>query len=127
MDFTQPGYTLQARNSILLNILSGLKKVFLADTGLVVQVIMTVPIVFAGIALNINAVQWVLVVFVTLLFLLAGIFRTAALLQARQDTSLSPFHVSRIRCMGTFGVVLTSGISLFTYMMVFVPKIILYF
>ena len=126
MDYTQPGYTLQARNSILLNILMGLRKVFLSDTVLALQLLMTAPIIAAGIAFDINAVQWILVIFVTLLFLMAGIFRTAALLQARRDSSLTPFQVSRIRCMGTLGLVLTSGISLFTYMMVFVPKIILY-
>jgi diacylglycerol kinase len=126
MDFNQPEYALQARTSSLHNVLNGLRKVFVTDPGLVMQILLTIPIIAGGIVLNINAIQWILVILVTLLFLVAGIFRTAALLQISYDTSLSPFHVSRIKCMGTAGVVITSGISLFTYMMVFVPKIILF-
>ena len=126
MDFSQPEFAIQARPSALQNVMSGLRKVFASDPGLILQVLVTVPIIAAGIILHINVVQWVLVSLVTLLFLLAGIFRTAALLQISYDSSLSPFHVSRIKCMGTAGVVITSGISLFTYMMVFVPKIILF-
>ena len=87
------------------------------------QLLLTIPVVAAGIALHMNAVQWIVIVFVTLLFLVAGIFRTAALLQINHDRSLTRFQISRIKSMGNAIVAVTAGLSLLTYMVVFVPKI----
>jgi hypothetical protein len=61
---------------------------------------------------------------VTLFFLLAGIFRRAALIQISRDRSYHQFQKSRIRCMGNALVAITGGISLLTYLLIFVPKII---
>jgi len=124
MDYGQLDYTLQARSSTLQNVLGGLRKVFISDPALTLQLALTIPVIVAGIVLQMNAVQWMLIIFVTLLFLVAGIFRTAALLQIDRNTSLSSFQASRIKSMGTAIVVITAGLSLFTYLMVFVPKII---
>ena len=126
MDYNHPDYAIQARPSTLQNVMAGLRKVFAGDPLLILQVLLVLPIVTAGILLHINAVQWLLVGFVTFLFIVASVFRTAALLQVDHDSSLSEFHVTRIRLMGTAIVVITSGIALFTCMMVFVPKITLY-
>ena len=123
MDFSHSEYTLQARPSLLENILGGLRKIFVTDPGLPLQLLLTIPIVAAGVVLHINAIQWILLLVVTVVFLVAGIFRTASLIQVKNDSSLSPFHVSRIKCMGNAIVTITAGISLFTYMMIFVPKI----
>ena len=123
MDISHPDYTIQATPSALQNVLGGLRKVFTNDLGLTLQLSLTIPIIVGGIILQLNAIQWVLILVVTLLFLLAGIFRTAALLQIKNDTSITPFHVSRIKCMGNALVTVTAGLSLFTYMMVFVPRI----
>lgn len=124
MDYTQPDYTFQAGSSSLPNVISGLRKVFARDPALTVQFFLVIPVIAGGIVLQMNAVQWMLIIFVTLLFLVAGVLRTAALLQVNNDTSLSSFQASRIKCMGTAIVVITAGLSLFTYLMVFVPKII---
>lgn len=124
MDYSQPDYTIQVGSSTLQNIIGGLRKIFVSDPGMPLQLFLTVPIIAGGIVLQMNAVQWMLIIFVTLLFLVAGIFRTAALLQINKDTSLSSFQTSRIKCMGNAIVVITAGLSLFTYLMVFVPKII---
>ena len=123
MEISHPDYAIQARSSTPQDALDGLRKVFTSDPGMNLQLLLTVPVIVAGIVLHLNAVQWVLVVIVSLLFLVAGIFRTAALLQVNNDRSLSPFHVSRIRCMGNALVAVTAGISLLTYMLVFIPKI----
>ena len=123
MDISHPDYTLQARPSALQNVLDGLRKVFSSDPGLILQVLLTIPIIIGGIVLQLNVIQWVLILIVTLLFLMAGVFRTASLLQIKNDTSVTPFHVTRIKCMGNALVTITAGISLFTYMMVFVPRI----
>ena len=126
MDYSQTEYAIQARPSALPNVIAGLRRVFTSDPVLILQVLFVLPVITGGILLHINAVQWVLIIFVTLLFLIASIFRTAANLQANYDSALSEFHQSRIKCMGTAIVVITSGISLFTYMMVFVPRITLF-
>jgi hypothetical protein len=73
---------------------------------------------------SLNGLQWMLVLIVTLFFLLAGIFRRAALIQISRDRSYHQFQKSRIRCMGNALVAITGGISLLTYLLIFVPKII---
>ena len=123
MDYNHPDYTIQARPSALQNIGIGLRKIFLGDPGLSLQILLVIPVITGGIILHLNAIQWVLILFVTMIFFVAGIFRGAALQQIKNDTSLTAFHVSRIKCMGNALVTITAGISLFTYMMVFIPRI----
>ena len=124
MDVSHPDYVFQARPIAPQNVSKGLRKVFTNDPELHVQLFFTIPIVAGGIILHLNAVQWILVVLVTALFLVAGVCRTAAMLQTKNDASLSPFQVTRIKAMGNTLLTLTAGISLFTYLLVFVPKII---
>jgi diacylglycerol kinase len=124
MEITHPEIALQAPSSALRNTGSAIKKIFAADPAMAAQLCLTIPIIATGIALQMNALQWILVAFVTILFLMAGIFRTAALLQTRHDKSLTPFHVNRIRCMGNAIVTLTAGLSLITYLLIFVPLIL---
>ncbi len=123
MDFSHPDYTFQARSSTPQNILAGLRKILTNDPGLNLQLFLSIPIIAGGIVLHLNAIQWVLIFIVTLLFFVAGILRRAAMLQVNRDTNLSGFQESRIKCMGNAIVMLTAGISLLTYMLVFVPKI----
>jgi len=123
MDYSTPDYTIQARPSSLQNIGIGLRKLFVGDPGLSLQILVIIPVITGGIILHLNAIQWVLILFVTMIFLMAGIFRGAALQQIKNDSALTPFHVSRIKCMGNALVTITAGISLFTYMMVFIPRI----
>ncbi len=96
---------------------------FATDPGLTAQLFLTLFIVAGGIALQMNAVQWTLVILVTLLFLGAGVCRTAALLQTRSDSSITSFQASRIRLMGNSLVVITAALSLLTYLLIFIPKI----
>ncbi len=123
MDYSQPTYTIQVVPSGLQNVGTGLRKVFVSDPGLTLQLLLTLGLIAGGIALHLSALQWTLVAFVTLLFLGAGMFRRAALLQINRDHSISPFQASRIKCMGNAIVTITAGISFLTYIMVFVPKI----
>lgn len=123
MDYSTPDYTIQARPAALQNVLAGLRKLFTTDPGLSLQVLLIIPIITGGVILHLNAIQWILIMVVTMMFLVAGIFRGAALQQVKNDTALTPFHVSRIKCMGNALVTITAGISLFTYMMIFIPRI----
>lgn len=124
MDFNHPDYAIQARSSAPQNISNSLRTVFIKDPELHVQLFFVIPVIAGGIILHLSAVQWFLVILVSALFLGAGILRTASLLQVKNDPSLTPFHVTRIKAMGNAILTITSGISLFTYMLVFVPKII---
>ena len=124
MDFTHPDYAIQARSSAPQNISKSLRTVFAKDPELHVQLFFVIPVVAGGIILNLSVLQWFLVILVSALFLGAGILRTASLLQVKKAPSLTPFHVTRIRAMGNALLTITSGISLFTYLLVFVPKII---
>lgn len=124
MDIKHPDYSLQAKPSVLQNVLGGLRKIFVSDPSVTIQLLLTILVVSGGIVLQLNAIQWVLVLTVTSLFVVAGIFRGAALLQVKSDSSISSFQASRIKCMGNILLTITAGISLFTYMMVFIPKIV---
>jgi diacylglycerol kinase len=123
MDFTQQEYAVQVRSSALLNALSAIRKICSSDPGLVIQMILIIPVIAGGIVLQMNTIQWLLISFVTLIFIIAGFCRTAALLQINHDPSLTTFQVTRIRCMGNAIVTVTGGLSLITYLLVFVPKI----
>jgi diacylglycerol kinase len=123
MDYTHSDIAVQARPSALLNVWNGLKKVFVSDPGLMLQMGLATIVVAAGVVLHLNAVQWVLISIVTLLFLMAGIMRTASLLQIRHDESMPAFQASRIRFMGNAIVAVTSGLTLMTYLLVFVPRL----
>jgi hypothetical protein len=125
MDISHPDFAIQSRSIEPQQISKGLRKVFFNDLELHLQLFAVIPIVAGGIILQLNVVQWFLVILVTALFLAAGVCRTAAMLQIRQDdVSLSPVQVTRIRALGNTLVTITAGISFFTYLLIFVPKII---
>ena len=124
MNYSHPDIAIQARVPSTTAVSSGLRKVFSSDPALTTLLLSSVPLVAGGVALHLNVVQWTLVGFVTLIFLMAGVFRRAALLQIERDSKISGFHASRIRWMGNGLVALTGGISLLTYLLIFVPKIL---
>jgi diacylglycerol kinase len=123
MDYLHPDIAIQARTASSSSILSGLRKIFTHDRSLAFQLVLMPMLAAAGITLQISFLQWTVVVIVTLIFLLAGIFRRAALLQVEQDLSYSPFQVSRIRLMGNAIVAVTGGILLLTTLLIFVPRL----
>lgn len=123
MDYTHSDIAVQARPLTLHNVLNGLKKVFVSDPGLMLQLGLTSIVVAAGVFLHLNAIQWVLISLVTILFLMAGIMRTASLLQIRHEESMPAFQASRIRLMGNAILGVTAGLSFMTYLLVFVPRL----
>lgn len=123
MNYTQSEITIQASPSGLTKTGSALKSILRNDPGIVLQFLLVLPIVTAGVLFNLNAIQWVLVSFVTLIYLAAVIMRTAALLQIRHDNTMDAFRVSRIKCMGNAILTVTAGLSLLTYLLVFIPVI----
>ncbi len=124
MNYTQPEITLQSDSTTVRKSGSAFGTILRNDPSLVLQLLLTLPVIFGGILLHLNAVQWILVSFGTLLYLGACVMRTAALLQISHDTSLTPFHISRIKAMGNAILAITAGVSLITYMLIFVPEIL---
>ena len=123
MNYTTPELTLHSAPAKSRKKGSALASILRKDPSLVLQLLLTLPVIFGGILLNLNALQWILVGFVTLLYLAAFVMRTAALLQINHDTSLTAFHISRIKAMGNAILGITAGVSLLTYMLVFVPLV----
>ena len=124
MNYTQPELTIQAAPVALRKSGSAFGTILKHDPSLVLQLLLTLPVIFGGILLHLNAVQWILVGFVTLLYLGAVVMRTAAILQTKIDSSLTLFHIRRIKAMGNAILSITAGISMITYMLVFVPLIL---
>lgn len=124
MDFTQSDYALQAGNSALQNVTGGLRKIFTSDPGISLQFLMTIPVLVAAAALEITGLQWFVIILTSLIYLVAVIFRTAAHLQMERSTSLSSFEISRIKRVGSAVVIITAGISLASYALILIPRII---
>lgn len=124
MNYTQSELTVQTLPLRSRKSRSAFGSILRNDPSLVLQLLLTLPVIFGGILLHLNAVQWILVGFVTALYLLACVMRTASLLQISHDTSLTSFHISRIKAMGNAILSVTAGVSLITYMLVFVPLVL---
>jgi hypothetical protein len=101
----------------------GLRKIFTGDGGMLLQLLFTVTIISAGIFLKLNPLQWTVVGILSLAFLSMGIYRSAANLLTVYDQSISIDQGIRIRAMGNVLVAFTTGISFFTYLIIFMPKI----
>jgi diacylglycerol kinase len=126
MEFSHPEIVLQVRPLTLRENRRGsaLKKIFANDPAIVAQFFLVAPIIAAGIAFHISALQWFLILLATGIFLVCGIFRAAAILQTKRDSTLSSFHVSRIKIMGNALMVISAGISFLTYLLIFIPAIL---
>ena len=124
MNYTQAELTLQTAPVRSRKTGSAFRSILRQDPSLVLQLLLTLPVIFGGVLLHLNAVQWILVGFVTLFYIGAFVMRTAALLQIKHDSSLTAFHVSRIKAMGNAILTVTAGASLITYMLVFVPIVL---
>jgi len=126
MNYKQAEISIKATPAPLRKSGSPIGTILKHDPSLVLQLLLTLPVIFGGILLHLNAVQWILVGFVSLLYLGAVVMRTAAILQTKVDSSLTLFHIRRIKAMGNAILSITAGISLMTYMLVFVPIILKY-
>ena len=85
--------------------------------------LLTVAVITAGIFVRLNLLQWSFVMLLTLVFLFTGIYRSAARLLTCYDESISIDQAVRIRAMGNIIVMVTAGFTLFSYLIIFVPKI----
>ncbi|MCD4710725.1 MAG: hypothetical protein K8R52_07770 [Bacteroidales bacterium] len=101
----------------------GLRKIATDDGGLLLQMIYTVAVVLAGIYVHLNVLQWTVIALISIVFLSTGIYRSAAYLLTSHDHSISTGQAIRIKALSNMLMAFTAGISFFTYLMIFMPKI----
>jgi hypothetical protein len=93
------------------------------DGSIVLMLLFTMGIIFTGIFLNLNGLQWTIVGVISAFLLFIGIYRSAAILLLNHDRSISSGQAIRIRAMSNALMAITGGISFFAYLIIFMPKI----
>ncbi len=101
----------------------GFRKIFTGNGEMLLQLLFIVAVISVGIFLKLNALQWTVVSILSLALLSMGIYRSAANLLTVYDQSISLDQGVRIRAMGNVLLAFTAGISFFTYLIIFMPKI----
>ncbi|PID91237.1 MAG: hypothetical protein CSA96_09390 [Bacteroidetes bacterium] len=127
MDYHSQPSMVQERPKLHLPLFSGVVKVLQKDPGLIVQLFFLIPAISGGIIVGLSAAQWLGLLVSTLLFVMAGICRTAANLQLDADAETDSSMGRKIRNTGNVFVAMTGGLAMFTYLVVFVPRLALIF
>jgi diacylglycerol kinase len=93
------------------------------DGSVLLQFLLAVAVVSAGIFLQLNVLQWIFVSIITSVFLFTGIYRSAVHLLTNYDDDISLYQAVRIKAMSNIIVIITAGFTLFSYLLIFMPKI----
>ena len=101
----------------------GVGRIVTDDGSFLLQLLFTIGVISAGIFLQLNALQWTAVAVLSSLLLFSGFYRSAAHLLAIYDDSISSDQAVRIKAMSNIVVTFTAGITFFSFLMIFVPKI----
>ena len=101
----------------------GLGKIATDKSGFLILVFFTLIVVSAGVLVELNLVQWGIVALSSFIFLSTGFYRSAAHILTRFDLTMSISQAARLKVMSNFMLTITAGISFFTYLIVFMPKI----
>jgi hypothetical protein len=101
----------------------GIRRIATDDGIVLLQLFLALAVVSAGIFLQLNPLQWIFVAVLTSIFLIAGIYRGAAHLLTFYDDDISLDQAVRIKALSNIIVMLTAGFTLFSYLLIFMPKI----
>ena len=101
----------------------GFRRIATDDGSVLLLMLISVAVISAGIFLQLNVLQWTFVALLTSVFLFTGIYRSAAHLLTNYDDSISLDQAIRIKAMSNLIVMVTAGFTLFSYLIIFVPKI----
>jgi len=101
----------------------GLGRIATEDRTFLLQVLLTMAVIPAGIFLQLNVIQWGMVATLSIVFLWTGFYRNAAHLVASYDDTLSWGQAVRIRAMSNITLIFTAGFTFFSFLMIFMPKI----
>ena len=101
----------------------GIRRIATDDGSVLLLVFLTLAVVAAGIYLQLNVLQWIFVALLTTVFLITGIYRSAAHLLTFYDDDISLDQAVRIKALSNIIVMVTAGFTLFSYLLIFMPKI----
>ena len=101
----------------------GIGKIATEDRSFLLQIVVTLIVVLAGILLELNVIQWGMIAMLTSVFLFTGFYRNAAHLVTIYDDNITRDQAVRIKAMSNLIVVVTAGINFFAYLIIFMPKI----
>lgn len=101
----------------------GFGRIATDDGSFLLQLLFTLAVISAGIFLRLNVIQWTLIAVLSLGLLTSGFYRSAAHLLTSYDESMSRDQAVRIKAMSNIIVLFTAGITFFSYLVIFVPKI----
>ncbi len=101
----------------------GIGRIAAEEGVFLMQLFFTIAVITAGIFLQISSLQWAIIALLSVVFLLSGFYRNAAFLASRYDDSISSDQAIRIKALSNVVIALLSGISFFTYLLIFMPKI----
>lgn len=100
-----------------------MRRIATDDGSVLLQLFLTLAVVSAGIFLQLNVLQWILVALLTSAFLIAGVYRSAARLLTVYDDDISLDQAVRIKALSNILVMITAGFTFFSYLLIFMPKI----
>ena len=101
----------------------GIRRIATDDGSFLLQLLFTIAVISTGIFLHLNVLQWTAVALLSSIFLFTGFYRSAAHLLASYDDSITWDQAVRIKAMSNLVVTFTAGITFFSFLMIFVPKI----
>ena len=101
----------------------GIRRITTDDGSFLLHMLFTIAVISAGIFLRLSVSQWAIVAILSSGLLLTGFYRSAAHVLTIYDDSISLNQAVRIKAMSNILVTFTAGITFFSYLMIFMPKI----
>ena len=101
----------------------GFGKIATEDGGFLLQLLFSVAVISIGIFVELNVLQWTTVLVLTLIFLFIGIYRSATNLVISHDNTITFDQAHRLKAMSNMLLAFMTGVSFFTYLLIFIPKI----
>ncbi len=101
----------------------GFRRIATDDGGLLLLLLFIIAVISVGLFVELNLLQWTIVVALSTIFISIGVFRSAANQLIIYDRSISSGQAVRIKALSNILMAFTAGISFFTYLMIFMPKI----
>jgi hypothetical protein len=101
----------------------GFGRIATNDGSVIFQLLLILAVIAAGIFFRLNVLQWSFIALLSAGFLFTGFYRSAVHLLTYYDESISLDQAVRIKAMSNLLVTLTAGFTLFSYLLIFVPKI----
>ena len=101
----------------------GFRRIATDDGSVLLQLLLAMIVIAAGIYLRINILQWIFVSILSSVLLITGVYRSAAHLLTNYDEDITLDQAVRIKAMSNIVVLVTAGFTLFSYLLIFMPKI----